>query len=231
MTETTVAIGGFPQASGAQVITDLLDQIASHFGDGDDDAEKARARKSLKRAVQKYNAVPWLFNRVTQDITLDGSGTGTDEYTLNTDFRNPLRATLVNSDSQETGAVMWVNFPEFKLIHADRRGGAAAPRRYTARNAHETGLVTFHPTPLGTLTYPTARLYYHRFIILPGDDGNKINVPESVEEGLVEMAIALYLQGRIGHNRAVRAKTDADGTFFLLSSNPLYQDHEDIEVE
>jgi len=186
----------FPQTgvnrSRAQLITDILD----YAGGLEDPDEKAKGGRALDDAIRQFNHVDWQFNVLTSDVTFIAN---TTDYPLNTfvpaasDFKSPLRMMILDDNNRTVTRLQWVPYPEWLNIDPSQRTLVSMPRLYTIRNPHEAGTVTFAP-PLGPVfTYPKARLHYHRRIVRPSGDEAVLNVPEEVENALVQEAVAILL--------------------------------------
>lgn len=179
---------GFPQTGSNRTRNQLIADILSYVGgEGRTDAQ-ARAGASLDASVRAFNSVAWKFNRLVQDITFTSS---TADYALSTNFRSPLRAMLLDASDKTIATIAWVPYEEWTILYPSQQASSTIPSVYTARNVHETGLVTFDP-PLSTspFTYPKARIHYHRRIALAPGAEDVLNVPIEVEEALVQHAVA-----------------------------------------
>jgi hypothetical protein len=145
--------------------------------------------------VREYNSVAWRFCIKTQSITLDGTTVvggvqGVAEYQLTDFFRTPIRCNLLDAQGLSRTLVTWMPYAEWLVWRRDQLTGTSLPIRYTARNVHETGMVTFDPRPFSILTYPTARLVYASWIALQPTAGLTLDVPPDVDEGIFQLAVA-----------------------------------------
>lgn len=180
--------------------SEAIEEIADYTGGGNRAVIQARALTAWKGAVREYNTVLWKFNRMIDDITLANN---TQDYNLNSDFHMPLRAVLMESGNIERQSVRWVKFEEWTFFCADNKGTGGAPDYYTARNSHETGLVSVYPKVASPITYPTLRVHYFRRIAIPPDAGSRINCPMEVDEGIFQLAVAKHVAKEKGPSKAV----------------------------
>lgn len=181
----------YPQTGANRPVSDILDDLADYVGGGDRPAAQARARRSLHAAVRMFNAMPWKFARQRQTITLLDN---TSDYALAGAFRSPRAALLIDTGGKSVAPLEWVPYEDWARYDADELGTATSPDRYTARNQHETGLLTFLP-PLGIINtqYPSVRLDYHQRIVVPAADNAVLGVPQEVEEAIVQEAVAIIV--------------------------------------
>ncbi len=185
-------VTNFPQTSKGRVISSMMDELASFTGGKSRPDILDRAREAIFEEIRSFNSWAWTFNRVTEDITLTADG-ATPNYTLAADWRNPLRAQMVDSSSKTRDDVTWIEWGDWVSMFPDQSTTGSMPQFYTARNIHETGLVTVDPVPATTLTYPTLRLYYHRRILCPADN-EAINVPTEIEQAIFDGAVWRFLR-------------------------------------
>jgi len=179
----------FPQQNTNRTCGNILTDLLQFTGGTEDADAQEKAKLALQMAVREYNGILWNFNRVTQDITL----TAETDFTLAAAFRAPLAATLLDSSNENTWTLSWLPWEEFIFQAWDRRGTGSMPLVYTARNVHETGVVTVWPKLTTPLTWPTMRMEYFRRILIPSGVGDTLNVPEEIEEGIVQRALAILI--------------------------------------
>lgn len=198
---------GFPQSGLNRTRARAVQEIADYSGGANRPDTQQLAADSLDAAVRDYNDTIWKFNRQTQDITIAVS---TADYTLNTDFRAPLRAVTLNSSSKTVDELVWVDYKDWLDIRTDQSTTGTGPTYYTARNTHETGLVTFDP-PCGTTlpTNPKVRIHYFSRILVQSGAQGFIDAPVEVDEGIFQMAVAFYLAKTLGpgHADAITQRT------------------------
>lgn len=175
-----------------QATAELVEYVG---GVGQTDA-LARAGKAWDAAVRDFNSVAWRFNIKVQDITLDGafvSGTGVigqPDYQLTDKFRSPIRCQMLDAQGLSRTLVNWFPYNEWLVWRRNQLTPGPLPLRYTARNVHETGIVTFDPRPIAPLTYPTARIVYVSWIDLQPTGNGFLDVPPDVDEAVFSLAVA-----------------------------------------
>ena len=214
------AASNFPQTSKGRVISLMIEELASFTGGQAREDILKRAREAIFEEIRSFNSWKWTFNRVTEDHTLAAA---TADYTLASDFRSPLRAQIVDSSSNTRGDVSWIQWSDWVSMFPDQSTTGSIPLFYTARNIHETGLVTVDPVPASTLTYPTLRLFYFRRILCPADNA-VINVPTEVEQAIFDGAIWRFLRKIKDFREAREALASA-----LISKALITQEYRDFE--
>ena len=215
------AASNFPQTSKNRTLDSLKKELAS-FIDGDArDKNLDKAQQAIFEEIRSFNSWAWKFNRVTEDITLVAA---TADYTLKQDWRNPLRAQMVDSSGNTRTDVDWIDWSEWVSFLPDQSTTGSMPLNYTARNIHETGQITVDPVPASTLTYPTLRLFYHRRILCPATGGTPINVPTEVEQAIFDGAIWRFLR----KVKSFRDAREALGSA-LIAKAEITQEYRDFE--
>ncbi len=179
----------FPQTGNNRTRAQLVSEMLAYVGGQDDTDMVDRAGASLDSAIREFNSVLWQFNRVRQSVVLAAGA----DFTINGNFRASLAATLLNAANEERERVAWLPYEEFLETFRDRTGTGSFPLAYTTRNFHETGVVTVWPTLVTPLQYPTMRLEYFRRIARPGTDETVLNVPEEVEEAILQRSVSIIL--------------------------------------
>lgn len=178
----------FPQKGNNRTLAQIEQEIGQYVGGAANKSMKNRVKASVREAVRDYNSWMWTFNRTSQDITL----VSTDpDYSLNSNFRSPLRSFLVDSDGKNREEVEYVPWRRWAILRPDESGTGSQPAIYTLFNPHAEGLVIVHPIPTAPLSYPTFRLRYHKRIVMPSSPSMKLDVPEEIEEGIFLKALAL----------------------------------------
>ncbi len=205
-TSTTIPTSAFPQVADNRTLGEAKLELAQYSGGGARDDILSRAGTSYLRAVREFNDIKWKFNRMVDDITLVADE---PDYDLENDFKSPMRAIMVDSDSKTRDTVMWVPHEEWIYHLPDQSTTGSMPIYYTVRNAHQTGIVTVDPIPATELTWPIMRIHYHRRIVLPVADIEKVNAPVEVEEAIFSRAVALFLAMVRNHREAGEANVEA----------------------
>lgn len=196
----TVPATSVPQNDQGRQRRDMVDEMVSYVGGTNIAAAKTRAGKSLDRAVRQFNNILWRFNVVEQDVTLVVS---TDEYDLTVPFRAPLRAYVLDSNSDRRGLISYYAYPEWLVLSSDdATGTGSTPLAYTVRNVHRESKVIYNP--LGTsLRYPTVHHVYYTDVRLASGNTDKLNVPADVEEAIFATALGDFMKKERGPSDAV----------------------------
>lgn len=179
----------FPQTFQNRTRGDAALELSEYVGGGQRPEALERAGRAWDAAVREFNSVAWRFNLTIQDITLI-SNPETPNYPLDDFVRTPLNVQMIDSTGKTRVTVDWIPFSQWLNVRSDQTSGGPVPRLYTMRNLHEEGEVIFDPRPAGTLTYPTARLYYLKWIEIQPSDGGFLDVPPDVDEAIFQLAIA-----------------------------------------
>lgn len=210
MSTVVVTSASFPASGGNRPRNAAISELTEWTGSGNRPEMQVRAGRSWDSAVRQFNAIAWRFNRMQDDITLS-STSGTTDYTLNTDFRSPLRAMLLDSDSKIAGGPLrWIPYIAWTASFPDQTGTGSEPEFYTVRNEHETGVVTVDPPTSGSNTYPTLRIDYHRRILTQAGDTGVLNVPQEMDEAIFQLALAIFIS-------KVRSYAEARDQFTLAA--------------
>lgn len=193
MSTVVVTTASFPASGSNRARNAVISELTEWTGGGNRTEMQVRAGRAWDSAVRQFNAIAWRFNRMQDDITLS-STSGTTDYTLNTDFRSPLKAMLLDSSSRLVeGPLIWMPYGQWVASWPDQTGTGNQPELYTVRNEHETGIVTFDPPTSGSNTYPTVRIDYHRRILTQSGDTGVLNVPQEVDEAIFQLALAIFI--------------------------------------
>lgn len=198
----------FPQTGTGRDRSTLTNIIATYIGGERAPLALDRARLALDHAIRFFNFWPWKFNRLQQTIPFVAN---TSDYALNGAFRSFRRATLLDANGKDNSKLDILDWQEATTRLTDRSATSAYPDAVTARNVHETGLVTLYP-PMGATPstgFPSMRIDYHRRIVLPSGDASVMNVPEQVEEAILLHGIAQVIKMVRSYEEAAGAMTDA----------------------
>lgn len=204
------------QTSVNRTVDELKDEIASFTGGQDRKKNLDKAEQALRESVRRFNAEKWTFNRVKEDITLVAAQA---DYDLSSDFRNALRAQMVDSSGKTRQDVTWVPWSSWVKDFPDQSTTGSMPIMYTARNIHITGQITVDPVPASSLTYPTLRLFYHKRIVFPATGSGTIDVPTEMEQAIFEDAVWMYLRKVKTFKDAREARVEA----LISKSNVMYE--------
>jgi len=215
------SVTSFPQTLDNRSLDALKDEIASFAGGQTRKDTLVRAQEALFEAIRVFNAWSWTFNRVTEDITLVAA---TADYTLSSNWRNPLRAQMVDSSNDTRDDVSWIKWSDWVSMFPDQSNTGSIPLFYTAINIHETGQVTVDPVPATTLTWPTLRLFYHRRIETPSSGDDVLEVPEEIEQAIFDEAVWRFLRKLKSFREARDAQAAA-----LISKSMVSAEYRDFE--
>lgn len=220
---TGASSAGFPQSAGCRTMGEMALEMSESTGGGGRDKRLRRASGCIRRSIRQYNRFDWKFNRQTEDIALGSPVSGTNnKYALDTSFRTPYMAMLVDSDGKDRRLVDWVPYRPFNRIYESKLSEAGVPSNYTARSVFREGVVFVGPQlDTSNLTYPTMRLEFHSRIDHPSDN-SCIETPEEVEEGIFSLALYLYLMKERSESSLTAYKRQADELFLMLE-----QEHRD----
>lgn len=189
----------FPQTSANRTRREAREELVE-FGGGQNKPETLiRAGRSWDAAVREFNSVGWRFNRTTADITLVAD---TKTYALPSDFRSPVRAQVVDSNSVEVYTLAWIPFERWQMFFENQQSGGQYIDCYTALNVHGAGEVRYEPFPVGTLAYDTVRHTYLTRIALASGEEDVLNVPVEVDEAIFQLALGYFLAKMRGFGEA-----------------------------
>lgn len=211
----------FPQTLNNRTLDAIKNELASFSGGQTRKDILIRAQEAIFEAVYTFNATPWTFNRVSEDITLIADQS---EYSLQSNWRNPLRAQMVDSSSKTRQDVQWIPWVVWVSQYPDQSTTGSMPLTYTAINIHETGQITVDPVPATTLTYPTLRLFYHRRIEVPSSGNDILEVPQEVEQAIFDESVWRFLR----KIKTFREARDAQAAA-LLSRSAITFEYADFE--
>ena len=187
MAEYVVGPGLFPQTSANRTRSKAIDEIGSYVGGAERPDIQNRVGLLWDAAVREFNSTAWIFNRQTQDITLLDN---VKDYTLNFDFNIPMAALLVDTAGNTRTGLEWIPYDEWVKIAPWQVARTSVVSIWTARNVHDTGLVTFDPTPVAPFQHPTVRVHYFSRIQFAAGSGDRLDVPVEVDEAIFQKALA-----------------------------------------
>jgi len=182
--------GSFPQTTKNRSMGAMISELAQYSGGEDRPDVQDKARTSINAAVREFNQVYWSFNLLSQDHTLVA---GTATYSLESVFARQHRAQMVDSDGKTREEVEWIPWELWASRFPSQNTTGSIPLWYTAQNFHEVGKLIVDPVPASSLTYPTLRLFYFRWIDVPAGDSDLIECPSVVEAAIFDTAIYKFL--------------------------------------
>ena len=224
-----VGLSTYPDSGFSRTRSDAIREIAEHEGGASSNAQLDRAARTYDATVKYFNRFLWKFNVLTEDITLSGVDSNS-EVSLSNRIKAPQRMVLIDSDGvQRNEPVRYMRLKDYLYRDPSEVGTYAIPRAYTFQNLHETGKVRFIPRlDTANLTYPKARLWYYRYIEVSSQLGGRLNVPEDVEQAIVEWATAKFIAKVRTHGEAAAAMRSAQDTFLDIEQE--HREYGEIEV-
>ena len=114
-------------------------------------------------------------------------------YPLQTDFRNPIRGSLLDVNGFEKYQISYQPWEQFPSIFEINDSPTTSPIVYTVKNPHLLGKVQFWPRVRIPNNYPVFRLIYSKFIAPALGDSDRLNVPVQVDEAIFKIAVANIL--------------------------------------
>jgi hypothetical protein len=151
------------------------------------------ALDTLNQALRELSALrDWNWERTTQSAITLVDGTAT--YDLDSAYKKPSKAVLIDSDSNEYGALAYADWERFQDVGQQTRTGV--PWIYTFKNAFDTGKVELYPVPdAGAAADYTLELtYFKRLALCTDSSSSVINGPAELEPWVVQRATALLAQ-------------------------------------
>lgn len=225
---TVLTTPSWSQTGGNHTMAQIYAYVARHAGGASDQDRLLRAEEAVRAAILRYNMTYWKFNRKQKDITLVG---GTAEYTLDSNFYMPASpgAKLLDASNRERDIIEYIEFEDYTKAMFDESETSTLVWYYTVRNVHANGIVRFIPTPGTTLTYPKARINYLSRIVVPTSTDDKLDVPQEVEQGILDLAVAEYIKGLRGGASATIEYSLAQNVLEALKT--IHQDWPDLPVK
>ncbi len=214
----------FPQISKNRTFDSWAVELTEYTGGEDRPDIIRKAESTIRATIKRWNDVYWSFNVVTEDIALASPVSGTiGEYDLSSDWKGPLRAQLVDSNSKTRDHITWVEWKEWISNLPDQSSTAGRPTMYTARSVFRLGRIIIDPPKASTLTYPTLRLFYFKRIACPSGNA-AVEVPEEVEQAMFDDSVYQFLAKIRSFKEASNAKRDA-----LISRQMVEREYRDYK--
>lgn len=187
--------GSYAQSPGTSTLSQLKSEVCRYVKAPNDTDALAVAHDGIKEAIRRINMRSWQWMLTSDDITLTA---GTADYTMQSTFKAPRSAELLDSSDRTVGFLSYEDPKNFDLLHPDRDTSSWSTH-YTIRNIKETGQVTLAPTPDASFvsSYPTVRFRYYKFVSLPSAEDDRIGVPvwiEPVVSWWAKMYVAIMYQ-------------------------------------
>lgn len=189
------AATGFPDTGDNRSRLEASRELADYVGGASRPVILDKAGRAWDAAVRRYNKRLWKFTRTETDHALGSVSAGTFEFTNSLGFRGPIRAQLLNSSGEEDDIVYWVNYEMWTEFSPEREANQNAPRIYTAQNTHKDGKIIISPPTLAgaSMEHATLRLIHYIYIALAKTPEAKLNVPVDFDEGIFQLATAIFL--------------------------------------
>ena len=115
--------------------------------------------EALNGGVDLLNSRMWWWNIKTQDITLAATDL---DYTLNSNFKKPIAAILLDTNSKQCSRLRW---KEPKVFYDENTYNVSdgSPSVYSVVNAKDDGLLVLNVAPTSDFvaSWPKIRLKYH----------------------------------------------------------------------
>lgn len=218
-------VADFPQTSINRTISSILTTLQDYVGGGGQEARN-RCLRALDETVRAFNSMAWRFNRKTTDITFNTS-VATSDYPLDATVRDVWKVMLLDSSTELVDEIPFVSYQDFLLYDGSTQSPVSIPNEYTLFNVFDTGNIRFLPRLGTTFTYPKARIFWHKRIVVPSaDDNSTLVVPQEVETAIVRQAAALLVARTRTFEEAARARADADNV--TLAAQREWRDFPDF---
>lgn len=189
----------------------LITTIARSFGGENDGRVRSMALDTLNQTLSELSGLrDWNWERTTQSAITLVDGTAT--YSLDSAYKKPSKAVLIDSDSNEFRSLGYADWERFQDTGKQTRVGN--PWVYMLKNAFNLGTVELYPVPdAGAASDYTLELTYFKRLSLCTDSvSSVINAPAEVEPWVTQRATALLAQ----------IKNPEQATLFLGTAARLY---------
>ena len=115
------------------------------------------------------------------------------DFSLNSTFRSPKRAFIVDADGLERHRIDYIDYAVFPSVFETNHPAAPYPACYTVRNPHSEGKVIFYPRVRLSAAWPTVRIIYHKFLALAVGDRARLDVPVAVDQAIFDLAVGIIV--------------------------------------
>lgn len=173
----------------------LVTQIARIVGGESEGPIRAQALDCLNRVRRELNQHDWRFMKTTDDPITLVSGTAT--YTLESTFRKPSFAILINAASEPKFVLNYFDDETFAHFNPDQTP-VGSPAYYMLRNDYEDGLITLYPAPDDSTAtdYRLVVEYYARIGAFADTNESEVFIPEELANVLIIGGQAYMLRER-----------------------------------
>jgi hypothetical protein len=151
------------------------------------------ALEMLNLALSELSGLrDWNWERVTQSAITLVDGTAT--YSLDSAYKKPSKAVLIDTDSNEYAPLAYADWERFQEIGQQDKTGD--PAIYTMKNAFVDGTVELYPVPdAGAASDYTLELtYFKRLALCTDSSSSTINAPAEIEPWLIQRSTGLLAQ-------------------------------------
>ena len=174
---TVFPTAAFP--SSRRTLGDIKTELARPYNP-DDETTLALAGDAWNSAIRAYNRYNWPWEVLTTDIAVTS---GTDTYTLPSQFKAPLAASRLDSNSRPWRRLAYQPYESFVNLYLANSQGIEYS--YTLCNTFETGQITFYPVPSSA---DTIRVWYYRATPTIQTDSTPVEAPETAVEAIMDWA-------------------------------------------
>jgi hypothetical protein len=194
MPSATVLTASASGQTGIVSGSNLVTQVARMVGGESEGAIRAQALDCINRVRIELNQHDLGFMKTTDGAITLVDGTAT--YALESTFRKPVYASLVDASGTRTFDLDYYN-DAIALHDQPDMSATGRPQFYMLRNDFQDGLITLYPTPDATAASDD-RLVVEYYARIEGiaDSTDPVNLPEEVTNCLVVGGQAYMLRER-----------------------------------
>lgn len=163
-------------------MSSIISEAASFLQLGTLDAElDSVAKTAVNAGIAKINRHTWkkVWNQTV--ITTVASDA---DYSLPTDFKEPITLLRLDSDSNRDGRIAFVPHQSF-MNELEIVSGDGSPDAYTIDYNQRVLLLSSPPNAAFVSRYPTLRLVYHRRVAKLTQDSSTTGLPPEFDDWLV----------------------------------------------
>lgn len=162
------------QTPGARSLSGLKRFVLNYIqGISDPDLE-SQAKEGVNGGIDLINSRVWKWNYTSQSLTTSA----TDSYSLNASFHKPIALQRLNSSSQRTGRLRWLE-PSVFFKEKDIATSTGTPLYYTVTSHQNDGNLVLEKTPDSSFisSYPTLKLWYVPRVAYLSSDSDTLDAP------------------------------------------------------
>jgi len=183
--------------------SDLVNQVARVIGGENEGELRAQALSAINRVRIRMNKRDYRFMKKQQSaITLVD---GTKTYSLDSAFKKPNYAILLDTDSNPDHTLIYKDDAAFAHWNEDRET-TGRPEWYFLRNQYDDGLIEIYPTPDSSAAASWTLIvnYFGRIAVIV-DTSAGVDLPEECEDVLVLGGQYFLLRDREKNSPALAA--------------------------